>query len=93
MKRRERKTVIGSCAGAAIEQLDEGMGIVSEEYAGNHRPGSFTRAVHKLEVPALEAGYPASNSMLEVEVLRAPDVFKSSQHILPGKGSSYHSMQ
>ena len=71
---REGKTVVGRTALTTVQQLNERMGVVPEKDTGDDSSGSLTSAVDKFEIPALEAGSAAADSVLEVKVLRAPNV-------------------
>jgi hypothetical protein len=71
---REGKTVVGRTALTTVQQLNEGMGLVPEKDTGDDSSGPLTSAVDKLEIPALEAGPAPADPVLEVKVLRPPNV-------------------
>jgi hypothetical protein len=80
---REREAVIRRRTGASVQDLDEGVRVVTQEYAGDDGVGLCALGVDQLEVPALEAGPTASDHVVKVEALGSPDGPKTCEDDLP----------
>jgi hypothetical protein len=75
VKLTERKAVICRSARQSIQYLYEGMGVIPEENTRYDGDGLCTPLIDQFEVPAFEACPAATHHVLEVEILRAPDIF------------------
>ena len=66
--------------GPSGQYLDEWGGVGPEEDNRDDRVMLRTLRIDKFEIPAFEAGSGAVKHVLEVEVLRTPDIFYSPEH-------------